>query len=260
MKAELTFLGTAGESLVYAKQLLCSGGFVLRYDDVQFVIDPGPGALVYMKMNDVHVRETTSIFVSHNHINHCNDVNAIVMAMTYNGLDKKGVLVSTDEFVESNPDYFNNLFEKRISLKADQKIGISNVDIVGLKAEHGGEALGFKFMFPEFNLIYSGDTGYFSDMDKLYAKADVLVLNVQNPKGVKSKNRLNVDDALNIIEKVKPKVAYITHFGLKLFQDDLLNVSRELTKGAKCQVTLAKSGMNVNLFNFISKQKSLKGF
>ena len=46
MENAVLFLGTGGDSFVIGKQMRHSGGFVIQQDDLQFQIDPGPGALV----------------------------------------------------------------------------------------------------------------------------------------------------------------------------------------------------------------------
>ncbi|MDP6600597.1 MAG: MBL fold metallo-hydrolase, partial [Candidatus Woesearchaeota archaeon] len=85
--SSIIFLGTGGDSYVVGKQLRASGGIILQINDDQYHIDPGPGALVMAKETGVNLRANTALFVTHNHLNHCNDINAVIDAMTYGGFD-----------------------------------------------------------------------------------------------------------------------------------------------------------------------------
>ena len=76
--ANIIFLGTAGSSAVVGKQLRASGGIILQVEELQFHLDPGPGALAKAKEFGVNLHHNTAILVSHNHINHCNDVNVVI--------------------------------------------------------------------------------------------------------------------------------------------------------------------------------------
>ena len=82
MNSQILFLGTGGDSIVVGKQYRTSGGIILNLNDMQFHLDPGPGALIMAKMYGINIRENVGVFVSHNHINHANDVNAVIIAKT----------------------------------------------------------------------------------------------------------------------------------------------------------------------------------
>ena len=83
----IVFLGTSGDSSVTAKQQRASGGFVLQIGELQFHIDPGPGALVRAKEFGINARATSAVLVTNNHLNHAHDVNAVVDAITLRCID-----------------------------------------------------------------------------------------------------------------------------------------------------------------------------
>src|SRR3989344_5577259 len=101
----IVFLGTAGDSSVTSKQLRASGGIIIQIDDLQFHIDPGPGSLVRAKEFSINPRATSAILVTHNHLNHANDVNAIIDAMTLGGFDRKGVLIANQSTINGDKMY-----------------------------------------------------------------------------------------------------------------------------------------------------------
>lgn len=270
MESKIIFIGTGAGKFVRGKQLRATGGFIMQVDGNQFHIDPGPGAVVYAKQNSVNLRENTAILISHAHLGHCNDVNAVIDAMTYSGFDKQGVLVAnqtvingTEEIKPYLTEYHRNCVEKMMVIKEGQKVGINEVEILAIKAKHNEpNALGFKFFTPDFVLTYTGDTEYSNEIIEQYKNTDILVLNVKHPSDKKEENNLCSADAVKIIQKTKPKLAIITHFGEKMIESDPIYEAREIQKQTGCQVIAAKDGtvISPSSYSAIMKQKTLKSF
>lgn len=260
MVPSITFLGTGGDSFVVGRDIRSSGGFVLRIGDNQFHVDPGPGAVMNAAKYGIRLRENTAVLVSHNHLNHANDINAVISSMTYNGLDKKGVLVANKTVITGNEQYrpylmsyYRDFLERFIALEAGQRVGINEIEIRALKAKHSDpNTIGFKFFTPQFTLAYSSDTEYFPEMIEEYKNSSVLVLNLVNSK--KSKNNLCTDDVIKIISKVNPKLAILQHFGIELIKADPLSVTREIQKQTGIQVLAAKDGMVLNPISYAVQQ------
>ncbi len=269
MLPQIIFLGTGGDCFVVGKQLRASGGIIIKAEDMQFHIDPGPGALARAKQYDVNLRENTCILVSHSHLNHANDINAVISAMTHSGLDKKGVLISNKIVINGDNNtgavllnFYKNCLEKYIIIKENQKIGVSDVEIRTTPTKHGIENTGFKIITPEFSLSYVSDTSYFTGLAEMHKGSDILILNIVNPSGINSKINLNSDDAVKIITEVKPKLAIIQHFGIKMLEADPMYEAREIQKKTYTQVIAAKDGMAINPLSYSSslRQKTLKNF
>jgi len=266
MASSITFLGTGGDHYVYGKQYRGSGGIVLKIDESQFHIDPGPGALVRAAQSNINPRETTAVLVSHNHIGHSNDVNAMIDAMTYSGLDKRGLLISNNSFVNGNSDikasltnFHKNCLERVIVLEPGKRVGIENVEIVAMPTEHlDPDTIGFKFYTPYFVLSYTSDTKYFKDLIHALEGSDILILNVTLPENEKS-DKLNVEDTVKIIDKIKPRLVVITHFGLKMIKANPIVQAREIQRRTGIQTIAAKDGMVITpgTYSAKSKQKTL---
>ena len=262
MEPKILFLGTGGDIAVTSKQQRASGGIIVQVDDCQFHIDPGPGALIQTARHGINVRDHTAILVSHTHLGHCNDVNAIIAAMTLNGMDKHGVLVASESFLESNflTEFHKNCVEKIIPAKAGKKIGIENIEIRTLTTEHEDkEAIGFKLFTPKFILSYTSDTKYKKELADQYNKSDILIINHTYPFGAKKSKTLNSDDVVKIIKKAKPKLAILTHFGKKLMNTNPIYEAREIQKLTGIQVIAAEDGMNIDPVSYSAdmKQKTL---
>lgn len=254
---KLIFLGTGGDPVVTGKQSLGSGGIVLQTEGMQFHIDPGPGALVYANKLNINPRENTAVLISHSHIMHCSDVNAILSATSFAGLDPQSVLICTESLISYLTDFHKNCVERIIVVKENDKVGLSKVEIHIAKAVHPQEekAVGFKFLCPKFTLAYSGDTQYFKEMHEEYKDMDILVLNMQEPPGRKKKGHLSPEDIILLLSKLKPNLVILTHFGSKSLQQDPIEVAREIQRKTGVQIISAKDGLTLNPIDYSSGER-----
>lgn len=267
MGSQIIFLGTAGDHFVVGKQNRASGGIVIKSEDFQFHLDPGPGTLTTAKHFGVNLRETTALFVSHAHLGHSNDMNAVISAMTHNGIDKYGVLVTNETVINGTENikplltnFHKNCVEKIITPKPGQKIGIGHIEIHALHAFHDDpNTIGFKFFTPNFILSYSSDTKYSKDLVEEYKGSDIIILNTPYPFETEKRDQLDSDAVVKILQKTKPRLAIITHFGKRMFNADPLCEAREIQKKSGVQVISAKDGMVINPSSYSAhlRQKTL---
>lgn len=266
--AQIIFLGTAGSSAVVSKQLRSSGGIILKVEDLQFHIDPGPGALQKAQEFGVQIQHNTAVLVSHNHINHCNDLNAVVDAMTHSGIEYRGIvlgsksaLTSSDEHHPFLTKYHQKLVEKIIPLEKNHKIGIELVEINALPAEHTDKsAIGFKFFCPKFTLSYTGDTIVTTELLESLSGSDILVLNVPYPGDKGAYLNLDTESAIKIISQVRPRLAIITHFGLEMLKADPLQEAREIQRITGIQTIAASDGLAITPEGYGQYRSPIKGY
>jgi ribonuclease BN (tRNA processing enzyme) len=261
MHSQIIFLGTGSGKYVRGKQLRRTGGIIVQAIGNQLHIDPGPGALVTAHEYGINPRENTAILVTHNHLGHANDVNALVDATTYGGTDQQGVLIASKTVINGEDKYraflhpfYSSLLEKVISVGKGQRVGVNEVEILATQANHTDKnAVGFKIFTPEFVLGYTGDTEYTPGLVEQYKGCDILILNVVNPQNIREGANLCAEDAVTIISKTKPKLAIITHFNLKMLQSDPIYEAREIQKNTGIQVIAAKDGMTISPGSYAAK-------
>ncbi len=206
----------------------------------------------------VKLRANTAVLVSHTHLRHCNDVNAVIDAMTYRGFDKKGVLVCNKTLVNGERDYqpfllrfYRECLERFMVLEPGQKVGINDVDVLALKAKHSEpNTVGFKFFTPQYTLTYSADTKYYPELIDEYKNSNILILNVLAPKKEQAKDNLSSEDAVKIIKAVNPRLAIIQHFGIEMLKADPIYEAREIQKQTNVQIIAAKDGMVINPISY----------
>ena len=87
-------------------------------------------------------------------------------------------------------------------------------------------------------------------------------MNVVNPSGIKEKGLMNSDDAIKLISKVKPRLAIMQHFGIKMLSINPMTEAREISKKTKVQTIAAKDGLVVNPLSYAArgKQRTLTAF
>ncbi len=273
MEPKIIFLGTAGDSIVTAKQLRASGGIILEVDNTQLHIDPGPGALTMASMYGVNVRNTDALLVSDNHLNHSNDVNAIINAMTAGGEDPRGLLLCCKSVVERFEDnkimfpfllpYYKQFLDKTIIMERGNKTAVKELEIRATYTKHGDKtAIGFRILTSKFNLGYTGDTAYSKKLVDDFQGVDLLIMNVQNPSTFEKEHQLNTDDAIKLLTELKPKLAIVTHFGIKMLEADVLSEVRKMHLATGVQVIAAKDGMTINPVSYSVnlRQKTLNLF
>lgn len=270
MNTRILFLGTGGDEFVIGKQKRASGGMIFNYESNQFHIDPGPSALMMSKMMSINLRETIAILLTGNELFKANDVNALISAMSHDGLDKRGVLVcpssasihEKDNYPFLNPEYKKYL-ERVINIDNTKKLGINNMEIEVIELKKPlSKVCGYKIITPRFNLVYIPETSYDPGLAEKLQETDILILNVKEPRGSEKKDCLNSQTAEELIKKIKPQLVILTGFGIKMLQADPLYEIRTIQKNTGVQVIAAKDGMSINPTSFSAtvRQKSLKGY
>lgn len=249
MESKILFLGT-GSGSVAQQQARATGGIIVLSEGFQFLLDPGPGSIVRAKQTNVNLRYTTAILVSHAHLMHCNDINAIISAMTHNGLDPKGVVIASKSVIDGVEgiapmltSFHRGCVERVIIPEGNQKIGIETIEIHALKTHHSDpSALGFKIFTPDFVLAYTGDTGFKKELLEQYKHTDILIVNMPH-LDKRDEFSMNKEDVTKLIQKVDPRLAVITHFGAKVHNDDPLEICREIHRVTGVQTIAAKDGL-----------------
>ena len=253
---KITFLGTVGGTEACGAQLGGAGGFVLQFEGTQIHVDPGPGALLQAQRANINIRATNVLLVSTNRLHACNDVNVLIDAMTYSGLDRTGLLLSAKSVVERSEQerpYITRFHKKCIqeyrALEAGASVKINDMTLKALPTRAPDYAgLGFLITTKEFSLAYTGDTRYSDDLADAYAGCDILVVNNRHgfSEEVSGDSLLCSDETLKLIDRVQPTLVLLTGFGTKLMQANPLYEARDMQRISNVHVLAARPGMKVS--------------
>lgn len=252
----IKFLGTAGARFVVAGQLRSSAGTYLSLRGLSLMLDPGPGTLVRCASSrpKIDVSKLDAVILSHSHIDHSNDVNILIDAMTEGGLKKRGRLFVPAEALEGENaiilKYLRDYPRQIIVLDSEReyRLGYLNFTTSPLH-DHPVETYGLKFHLPDCTLSFMVDTRFFPELVDFYRGSDILVINVVRYKAHESRDvrHLNVDDAREILIQTRPRRAILTHFGMTMLKARPHLVAEILSRELGLEVMAAYDGMKVEL-------------
>ena len=244
----IKFLGTAGARVVVSRQVRASGGIWLSLDGTSLYIDPGPGALAKCFSSRPPLLPSTldGILLSHRHLDHSGDINAMIEAMTEGTFKRKGVVLAPAEALNKDPvilKYVRKYPEKIETIKAGKKYKIGNLTVSApvKHIHHNTETYGFKIKGKKITVAYIADTKYFPELIKAY-KADIIIVSVLriDPSPLE---HLSVEDVKKIIKGIRPEATILTHFGMWMIKAKPWMVAKELSKELKAKVVAAADGM-----------------
>jgi len=246
----IKFLGTAGARFVMLTQLRASGGIWIKFNEENILIDPGPGSLI-RALNSrpkLQPQKLSGLILTHKHLDHSNDINLMVEAMTEGGFKKRGLLfVPSDALGKGGVifDYLLNFPEKIIPLKKGKfKIGSFEFEVPSLMV-HSVETYGLKFKMGKSVVSLITDTEYFEDLANYY-KADILIINVVFLEKRKGIQHLCLEEAEKLISAVKPQKAILTHFGMTMLRAKPHILEESLSKKLGVEVKSAYDGMKLD--------------
>lgn len=248
----IKFLGTAGARFVVMKQLRASGGIWFNLDGTQFLVDPGPGSLLRClssrpKLNPLDLE---GIILTHRHLDHSNDINIMIEAMTNGGYKRKGVVFVPSDALENDPvilKYARQQVERIEILKEKGRYSLGTITFETPKLlKHGVETYGLTFRGKTCSISLIPDTDYFSDLAS-YFTGEILIVNVVLMDDKSSIEHLCLHEAEQIIAENKPRLAILTHFGMGMVKAKPWEIAEKLSQKLGICVLAARDGMQIDL-------------
>ncbi|MEM1550753.1 MAG: MBL fold metallo-hydrolase, partial [Candidatus Bathyarchaeia archaeon] len=219
-------------------------------------IDPGPGALIYSLEMGLDPQKISAIFISHSHLDHVNDAEPLIEAMSEGTAKKRGMLVASrsvlrgNEICESSISrYHQAMPEKVIEATIGSSFDVDGVKVTVCKAVHSDpDTVGFRFDIEGFgSFAYMPDSEYFSDVSKFYSGLRLIILSVLRPSGQPWEGHMTTDDAIRIIENTRPEMAIITHFGMQMILKSPEREAELIEKKTNVLTKAAFDGMRILL-------------
>ncbi len=249
----LRFLGTGGARWVVAKQIRSSGGFWLQTDAANIHVDPGPGALVRALAQVPRCDPATldAIVLSHKHLDHSGDVNAMIEAMCQGGWRPRGALCAPRDALDPDLEpvvlpYARAFVPREWIVEANGgPFGAGDVEIhASARMHHPVETYGLHFRAPDATVSYVPCTRWFdgiADDYRAYAP-DVLVMNVLRYRDTMNVDHLTFDDARRLVEDIRPGVAIMSHFSTRMLERDPARLAYELEDATGVKTFAAYDG------------------
>jgi phosphoribosyl 1,2-cyclic phosphodiesterase len=179
----------------------------------------------------------------------------MIEALSEGGSKKRGVLFAPQDALGRDGvvfEYVLRYLERFETLRANQSYQLGDlVFSTGSPHIHPVETYGFNFAFPGTEVSFVTDTRFFPEIASNYT-GDVLVVNVVRLRGVEEAqiDHLSVEDVKWIIERRRPRLTVLTHFGMTMIRAQPWKVAERLEEETGLRVIAARDGMTLDLAQF----------
>ncbi len=260
---QLIFLGTGGGRFATITQKRRTGGIRILHEKINLHLDPGPGGLIYSIEAGLNPQKITAVLVSHCHPDHCNDAEVLIEAMTRGMTRKRGLLAAAHSVLSGSSQceasiskYHQTMPTQVIDSKPGTSFNTENIHVSVAAARHTDpDAVGFRFETPKIgDIAYTSDTEYFEGIGRPYEGVRLLLLCVMRPAGSPWKGHMTSEDAVKIIEEVKPEMAALTHFGMQMIFKGPTKEAKLIQEKTGVPTVAASDGMHIVVGEKISVQ------
>jgi len=210
------------------------------------ILDPGPGALVRALQFAKDPRTLNAVFISHKHLDHYNDSEVMIEAMTDGGKRRRGSLVCPENMLEYLTDY-HKASTNVIAPKPFDEFVIGGVKVRALPTKDHVDGLGYSFTTREGVVVYAADTDFSERLAREYRGASVLILNVIFPAEAEIHPHLNTDKAVEVVKIARPDLCVITHFGTQMISADPDRQAAIIERKAGVRTIAARDGQTFDV-------------
>jgi len=240
-EVEIVFLGSGGGRFSMITQKRQTGGIrILNPLNIQ--IDPGPGSIVYsnqMKLNPMNVK---ALMISHAHPDHYGD----------------------EDHEPCISKYHKNMINKIYEVSPGENVNLDKLDVKICKAKHTDPCtVGFRFVLPKGDVAYISDTEYFEGIENHYKGSRIVIISVLRPRNMPIRGHLCTDDAIRILEQIRPEFSIITAFGMRMIYADPSNEARHIQEKSGVKTIAAYDCMHLKIddkIKLMDRRPSLDGF
>ncbi|MEM7819861.1 MAG: MBL fold metallo-hydrolase [Candidatus Aenigmatarchaeota archaeon] len=260
----IVFLGTGGGRHVMFSQARRTGGLYFELENnndiTRFIIDPGPGSLIYSHILGLHPENWNGILLSHYHVDHSNDVNVILDGI------KKPFLIAEEHCIKYNKNneypciskYHKDLVKNLYAVKHGDIINLNNIKIHAIKSNHHAPCVGFKIIHEKFSIGYPSDGSYYSGQEKFYENCDIIILNVLVPKGESwpEGRHMSIDGAISLIKNMKsrPRLCILNHLSFWMMRSNVFKQAKMIQDATKVKTIHVDDFTELNLDDMTIKK------
>jgi len=255
MKIKITFLGTGtsqGIPVISSSHPVCLStdkkdkrlrvSILVEWDNFTYVVDCGPD--FRYQMLRANVSKIDGVLFTHEHADHTAGLDDLrpfsfslgAVPIYAHKRVLKYLATRFDYILNDNNKYPGAPSVKQIEIDK-QPFLLGNLKVIPIEVQHGKLSI-FGFRFD--NIAYLTDVKTISEEEKVKLKnLDVLILNAVRIKPHHS--HLNLEEALALIDELKPKKAYLTHIS------QYLGFHAEVEKSLPTNVYLAYDELTIEV-------------
>lgn len=240
-------MGTAGARFMVAKQVAASGGLFLEEGRTRLALDPGPGAIVQYAQRGIDLTTIDAIVLSHRHLDHSGDVNVMLEGMTDGGFQRRGRLFCPGDALDEDPvvlKYVRRFPSEIVRLEPETSYAVDALSFTTSgRHVHQSETFGFRF---GDKLGWITDSGYYDAIAEQH-RAEVMIIHTVLRDCIPSLPHLCIADAERIIRDAKPRIAFLTHYGMTVWRAKPADIAAGMSQRLGIDVRAAQDGMSIDL-------------
>lgn len=222
---------------------------MLKTDETGLLIDPGPGATVYA--NKEEPGDVEAVLVSHAHLDHANDAEAVIEMIT-EAYDNAGAVFANRTCFEGYgdiekriSDYHQKLCARREVMEEGESFELEGLEIRSQEMFHSDpRTQGFTVESEEKKIGFWTDTEFSEELVGFYEGCDTMIIYCTRPRGAGIESHTSLDEVPDIVEDLDVSTVIITHFGFKFLQEDLEEQKEWLKEQIEPKVIFAEDGMD----------------
>lgn len=272
----ILFFGTGGGRINVVKQFRSTAGFVIDGSSKVYV-DPGPGAIFQARRLRFNLEKIDVLYVSHSHLDHVNDAQLVIEAMTYATRRQRGFVIADksvlkgshikeraaaiaadiikgltplkvkyETFIPAISPYHKSLVTEVFTIKPNEEIEIDKMKFTGTEAHHDCPTTGFVLDIDNKRIGYTADTEYFEGVGEQYRGCDALVVNILRITKP-WKGHLYQDTAIRLLKEARPKKALLTRFGGEYLRTPARTVAKRIQDESSVETIATYDGMSVEV-------------
>jgi phosphoribosyl 1,2-cyclic phosphodiesterase len=173
----------------------------------------------------------------------------MIEAMTEGGFKKRGIVFCPSDCLNDDPVILRHAinFPERIEiLQPLQNYRLGKFEfLTSIPHRHPVNTFGLKFYLHKTCVALLTDTKYFAQLEDFY-KTDILIIAVVFFQPRPEVEHLCLQDAEELIARIKPKKAILTHFGMTMLSAKPHLRAQELSARLGIEVEAAYDGMALN--------------
>ncbi len=252
---KITFLGTGtsqGVPIIGSYHPVCLSddakdkrlrvSILVQWNDFSIVIDCGPD--FRQQMLSCGLKKLDAIFFTHEHADHTAGLDDI---RPFNYRQGDILIYGTEKVINNLSKRFNYIFSNKTKYPSAPSVNVSIINTEKVVYLFGEKIIPVNFMH---NIIpVTGyrirNFAYLTDIKSINKKEieklnnlDILV--ISSLRIEKHPNHLNLDEAIILIKKIKPKKAYLTHIS------HLMGFHKEVSKILPENIFLAYDGLEIS--------------
>jgi len=186
----------------------------------------------------------------------------VIEAMTLGARKKKGTLIASESVIYGTegektivPKYHLDILENYFALKPGDEIEIPGGKIKATKCKHSEKmAVGFALTDESGEKLgYTSDGEYYEGQEKYFEGCSCLIINCLRPRNAPNYGHMTSENAKELIEKAKPKMAILQHLGMKMLFGVAEREAKWIEKETGIKTVAATDGMIIEFSNKESK-------